>query len=141
MALFDQIFGTQVTNLSNALGRTSQRHSLLTKNLANVNTPGYKRQDVDFGIELQRADDRMSVRLSNLTGLSGRQLAMAVRQNRSERLGEVQTDKSSVRVDGSSVDLESEVSAMAETELRYQALSDMTANYFSQMKSVIRGGN
>ena len=38
------------------------------------------------------------------------------------------------------VDLEKEVMSLAETELRYQALTDMTSGYFSGMKNVIREG-
>ena len=52
----------------------------------------------------------------------------------------IQTDQNNVRTDGSSVDLEKEVTKIAETELRYQALTDMTAQYFSGLKNVIKEG-
>jgi flagellar basal body rod protein FlgB len=41
---------------------------------------------------------------------------------------------------GNNVNLESEVMHMAETELRYQTLTDITATYFSGLKNVIREG-
>lgn len=119
--MLDNIFGNHIDNLQNALGRASQRHSLLTNNLANVNTPGYQRRDIDFNITLQQEldkDDLQPIGPSALANKSG----------------------GAVRVDGNGVDLEQEVMSIAQTEMRYQALTDMTANYFSGLKNVIREG-
>ena len=41
--------------LSRALDLTSQRQSLVSQNVANIDTPGYKARDIDFRQELQRA--------------------------------------------------------------------------------------
>lgn len=125
--MLEKLFGSHSANLAAAMTQTTRRHSLLTDNLSNVNTPGYKRSDIDFGIELERAISNDSSRLSK-----GPRFTSAAFDER--------RDLSEVRVDGSSVDLEKEVVAMAETELRYQALTDMTARYFSGLKNVIREG-
>ncbi len=116
MPILDNLFGPQVNNLQNALGRASQRHALLTNNLANVNTPGYQRRDIDFNITLQEEMDRPD-QSSGGTSAGG-----------------------AMRLDGNGVDLEKEVMSLTETELRYQALTDMTGNYFSGLKNVIREG-
>lgn len=118
MQILDNLFGSNLDNLSKAMDRTTLRHSLLTGNLANVNTPGYKRKDVDFGITLQDAQN-------------------ALNQNQDPP---ITTDQTSNRLDGNSVDLEKEVMSISETELRYQALTDMTARYFSNLKNVIKEG-
>jgi flagellar basal-body rod protein FlgB len=114
--ILDNLFGPHIDNVSKALSLASQRHSVLTANLANVNTPGYKRRDVDFNLSLSDA--------------MGRQDSFARRR----------TSAASVRIDGNSVDLEKEVMAIAQTEIRYQALSDLAASYFSGIKNVIREG-
>ena len=49
-------------------------------------------------------------------------------------------DEGSVRVDGSSVDAEQEAMGVAQTELRFSTISDMTASYFSGLKNAIREG-
>ena len=116
MPLLDNVFGPHLNNLQNALGRASQRHSLLTNNLANVNTPGYQRKDMDFNITLQQ-----EIGKSELHPI-GNQASGAI------------------RLDGNGVDLEKEVMSIAETELRYQALTDATAGYFAGLKNVIREG-
>lgn len=119
----DNLFGPQADYLSLAMGRASKRQALLAANLANVNTPGYKRRDLDFNITLEGAMKRVS----------------KLEQWREERqIGRGQAG--SLRLDGNNVDLEKEVMSIAETELRYQALSDLTARYFSGLKSVIREG-
>jgi flagellar basal-body rod protein FlgB len=100
----------------------TQRHSTLTANLANVNTPGYKRKDVDFNLTLEEAigESKGAGRFnSNHSPIS---------------------NENNIRLDGNNVDLEKEVMALAETELRYQALTDLTAGYFAGMKNVIREG-
>jgi flagellar basal-body rod protein FlgB len=119
----DNLFGPHINNVSRAMGRATERHALLSANLANVNTPGYKRRDLDFNITLSDAMKRTS----------------RFEQWREERqLARGQSG--SLRTDGNNVDLEKEVMSIAETELRYQALSDMAAQYFSGLKNVIREG-
>lgn len=120
--LLNKLFGTHTANLGESLDRTTLRQKLLASNLANIDTPGYKRRDVDFGIELQRADD-------------------VLRPERSLRdRPPIRTENGSIRTDGNSVDLEREVYGIAETELRYQLLSDMTSKYFRGLRNVIREG-
>ncbi|MFI5385569.1 MAG: flagellar basal body rod protein FlgB [Fimbriimonadales bacterium] len=116
MPILDNLFGPRLDNMQNALGRATQRHALLTNNLANVNTPGYLRKDIDFNITLKEEMDK--------TGFNppGGQTGGAL------------------RLDGNGVDLEKEVLSIAETELRYEALTDMTTDYFSGLKNVIREG-
>jgi len=41
--------------LEKALDVTSQRHKLVVANMANIDTPGYHTQDLDFRSELRRA--------------------------------------------------------------------------------------
>lgn len=128
MSMLDQLFGAQPANLERALDRTSFRHQLLTKNLANVNTPGYKRQDVDFAITLDQEMDRF------------RPAAIGGNGAKSQSEGAPLADGQDVRLDGSSVDLEREVVEISDTELRYQMLTDMTSRYFAGLKNVIREG-
>jgi flagellar basal-body rod protein FlgB len=109
----DNLFGPQSKNLERALDRSTQRHALLVGNLANVNTPGYKRRDLDFNIVLEQERGKM---------------------------GGVEVDRGSIRIDGNSVDLEQEVMQISQTELRYQTLTEMTSRYFSGLRNVIREG-
>lgn len=124
MQILDKLFGPQLTNLQRSLGRTTERHGLITANLANLNTPGYKRKDVDFGIVLSEEQERVS----------------RLPKPRYGRMGSASEAGTSLRLDGNNVDLEREAQALAETELRYQALTEMASRYFAGLKTVIKEG-
>ena len=124
LALLNQLFESRATDLQNALGRTTQRQALLTANIANVNVPGYKRQDIDFHSALQ----------TEMGGLTNSQLAQKDQQ------AQAASDATSIRSDGNNVDLEREITGIADTDLRYEALTTVTSDYFAGLKGVIREG-
>jgi flagellar basal-body rod protein FlgB len=99
MSLFD----TTQLSLEAALRGASLRQTLLTSNLANVNTPGYQRRDVDFHAQLQAAQ---------ADGATPDQVSFSPR---------VEADRV-VRPDGSGVDADQEAAALATNALDYQAL-------------------
>jgi flagellar basal-body rod protein FlgB len=99
MSLFD----TTQLSLEAALRGSSLRQTLLTDNLANVNTPGYQRKDVDFHAALQsamQADASLETLSFNPTVESAR----------------------TVRADGSGIDADQESAELAKNALEYQAL-------------------
>ena len=100
-----ELFDTTQTGLERALAGSSLRQQAIAQNIANVNTPGYRRQDVDFASALSSAwdDGKSAVESVNPT---------------------MQTDATSVvRADGSSVDIDVEAGAQAKNGLTYQTLS------------------
>lgn len=123
MSYLDNLFGPTADRLNRSLNRTAERQSLLMNNLSNVNTPGYKRQDLDFNIMLEESMDNFDEVVAN------------------RRIGAMRGDKSSLRVDGNNVDMEFEVMSIANTETRYNTLTELTSRYFSGLKSVIREGH
>lgn len=104
MSLFD----TTQLSLEAALRGASLRQTLLTSNMANVNTPGYQRKDVDFHAQLQAAQ------------------ADGVPTERISFSPTVEADRV-VRADGSGVDADQEAAALAENALEYQALVQVAA--------------
>jgi flagellar basal-body rod protein FlgB len=99
MSLIDS---TQVA-LETALRGSSMRQELLTNNLANINTPGYQRQDLDFHAALQSAQ--------------------AAGTDPSDITFRPSTDPSRiVRADGSGLDADQESATIAKNTLEYQAL-------------------
>ena len=122
MELFDVTFQT----LDLALGAAGKRQEVLANNLANVNTPGYKRLDVDFDGMLAKAVDAAK------TG--DRSALDALRPG-------VQTDSAvAVRADGNSVDVDQEMAFLAENNIRYNALVQLTQKKLETLKYVISDG-
>jgi flagellar basal-body rod protein FlgB len=100
MTLFDT---TQIA-LERAVSGSSMRHSVLAGNIANANTPGYLRRDVDFHSTLRQAlaDDGADLRSVQFSA---------------------QTDGSAVmQADGNGVDIDVESANLAKNGLEYQSL-------------------
>ena len=104
-ALTLPLFDITHVALERAMAGASMRQKTLTENLANANTPGYQRKDVDFHSALQSA----------LVGGSN-----AVKQT---SFSAMQTGEGAVRADGGTVDVDKESAELAENGLEYQALS------------------
>jgi flagellar basal-body rod protein FlgB len=100
MTLFDS---TQLS-LEAAMRGSSLRQTLLTNNLANVNTPGYQRRDVDFHATLRAAEAAGGTDLSSLA------------------FSPTVATGSVMRPDGSGVDPDQESASLAENSLEYEAL-------------------
>src|SRR5690242_17475940 len=118
--MLDRIFGGDAfVAQTRALDASSLRQELIANNLANVNTPGFKRQDVAFEAKLSRALSQ-----SRLRGPGASSPVEGVRP-------EIVTQSTtSQRADGNNVDMESENVNAAINTLRYEALSQMVGGYF-----------
>ncbi len=122
MELFDVTF----QSLDLALGAAGKRQEVLANNLANVNTPGYKRLDVEFDGVLAKAID--SARAGERSALD------------SLRPGISTDDAVAVRADGNSVDVDQEMAFLAENNIRYNALIQLSQSKLSTLKYVISDG-
>lgn len=114
----DLIDTTQLA-LHRAIAGTSLRQTTLANNLANANTPGYQRQDVDFHSALKSA----------ISG--GKQAVSNVRPT-------AQADPTApLRYDGSSVDVDKENAAMAENGLEHEALVSVSKARIEILKTAM----
>ena len=108
------------------------RNEVLTNNIANVDTPGYKRQDVEFETYLNSALEQPERPYSTLT--------QRVRHaNLDDVHTRVYTDHSgySYRLDGNNDDIETEQVELASNQLVYNALIDSMNNEFNRIKTAI----
>jgi flagellar basal-body rod protein FlgB len=120
--------------LHRALDAESLRFQVRAHNLANVNTPAYKRQDVEFeaylAAELDQRDTN-GLRRTHARHLSGE-------GNGSGAAPRIVTDRhTTMRVDGSNVDIEQEMVALTETAVRYQVLAEQLTRKLRQLRTVI----
>jgi flagellar basal-body rod protein FlgB len=92
------LFDTTQLALQGVIAGTAQRHDALAANLANANTPGYQRVDVDFHSALQSALAEGTKAPSALESMG-----FAARPDLSA--GAVQADGSTVDADRESADL------------------------------------
>lgn len=117
--------------LDKAADASWTRESLITNNIANVNTPDYKRRDLNFE----------SVLNEQLGSCKHESLDAKMRTVDLGQLNPmVYTDHSSLsyRLDGNNVDIDTEEAELASEQIKYQALTTSISKEFSRMKSVIK---
>jgi flagellar basal-body rod protein FlgB len=120
VGLFDV---TQIA-LERALSGAAQRQQILANNLANADTPGFKRTDLDFHS----------------------QLATALASNgSSDELASqpfaTQTDtSSSMQADGNNVDVDTEMSKLSQNSLDYQSLVSIANARLKMLSTAIGMG-
>jgi flagellar basal-body rod protein FlgB len=132
--LFDNINFEIIPNTMDAL---SLRQNVISQNIANYETPGYKRKYVDFENELQKALSEDS--------------ALTLKVNRDQHinntlsLGKIQPniqidDSKSLRDDGNNVDPDVELVRMTQNTLKYNTLSRLMTYAIQRYETAIRGG-
>lgn len=104
------------------------RNTILSNNIANVDTPNYKRQDVQFEtylIEQMAGGDSMD---NYVDGIDLSTLEATI-----------YTDNSSLsyRLDGNNVDIDTENSELAKNQIKYSVMTDAISQEFSRLATAI----
>lgn len=117
--------------LGTSLDAASTRNDIINNNIANVNTPNYKRKDIRFETELKHAfarsdKDTVDARVKNL--------------DLEALTPEVYTDYAelSYRYDGNNVDINNENAILAKNQIKYNGLMDLLNKDFAGLKSVMK---
>ena len=128
MNLFD---GT-IKNLEHGLQYSSLKNDTIAQNLANVDTPNYKAQTVQFSdflddarssFESTRTDER---HLPFSSGSST--FPISARQN------------VTYNHNGNSVDMDKEMSELAKNQIHYEAMIDRVNGKFDSISTALQGG-
>ena len=130
--LFSPIFDL----MEKGLNGLALRQQLLSNNLANVNTPGFKRSDLDFDTYLKRALQQ------------GQELSLKVTDSRHIRGSSspkndfaIFTDyHTSARQDGNNVNMDTEMVRLAENSLKFNAIAQQLNRKFAILKHIIIEG-
>ena len=126
------MIGSDAYNYINVLDKAADaswvRNEVIANNIANVDTPGFKRKDVVFESYLQQSlsgkgsfDEK--VRDINLSGIKP----------------SVYTDYAqlSYRYDDNNVDISTEAANLAENQIRYYTLLESMSQEFSRIKTAL----
>lgn len=120
-----------VNVLQKAADASALRNEVLSNNIANIDTPGYKRQDVDFETQLRRA-----LRNTKFKSIDARVGDI----NTTELEPAVYTDSPgfSYRLDGNNVDIDTETAKLAENQIKYNGIMAGVNQEFSNLKLVMK---
>ena len=140
--MFNRIFDSAPGNLlENALKGSSLRHKVISNNIANINTPGYKRMEVSFESELAAAaaaDANRGSSYAAMTRTHPKHLLPSTEQIAPNHIRTV--DDTSLRTDGNNVDVDAEMAAMTKNQIYYSAIAQRISGYYTKIKSAIKGG-
>lgn len=123
---------------SKAIDLRAYRQQVLASNVANADTPNYKARDFDF-------QSAMKVALSNRPDAGG--VAMAVTSSRhipgsgdvAGRPTLAYRKEVQSAVDGNTVDMDVERSAMAENAMQYEILTTLISDRIRGMRTALSG--
>lgn len=110
--------------MNKAIESSWKRQELLSTNIANKDTPGYKRKDINFEkvltAEFEKTGNMHEVNINKL-------------------YGEIMSPYSDFqqRLDGSNVDIDWEMAEVAKNKIKYDALVTQTSRQLQRIKSVI----
>jgi flagellar basal-body rod protein FlgB len=122
--------------LHKALDGTWLRNKAINHNISNVNTPNYKRVDVNFQDKLKKA---MKKEESKLVKTHDKHLPVS--KEIKDFNPSIEVDKSySYRFDNNNVNIDTESAELAKNTIMYNALIDQTAREFNRIKNVIIEG-
>jgi len=121
--------------LEQALNSASFRHKVISNNIANINTPGFKKSEVPFEQQLENVLEATDQKLSRT-----HERHLSVR-NKNELAPTARTLANySLRTDGNNVDIDIEMAELAKNNIYYDAVAQQLSRYFSNIKSAINGG-
>lgn len=103
------------SNLQRYLDLLSARQKLVTSNIANADTPGYKTQDIDFQFEF-----------------------MSLVQGQQPQT--IQPEGLAQKPDGNNVSMDREARMLAENAMRFNVASTLVRSQFKQIRDAIEEG-
>ena len=129
MLLDKLLFSDQTsTLLKKGLNLSADRQVLVSANISNLDTPGYKAGDIDFSKEMQKAMGAGDNLKMNTT--SHKHIGPAG----SNGDADVVEEPDAARANGNNVNMDKEMSKLAENQIMYNAV----AQIFSKRSSSIR---
>ena len=131
------IFGkTKIPVLHKSLDAYSKRQKSIADNIANINTPGFRRSEVLFEQELKRTLRKR--------GIKGRRVHVkhipVGRMDLEELRPKYNIPKDHSAKSGvNNVDIDKEMVRLAKNQINYQASSQLMTRQFNTLRSAIRG--
>lgn len=126
--------GPVLSVLQKGLDASSTRQKVLSNNVANIDTPEFKRSDVDFqvvlGAALGEKGAALPLKLTSPKHIPGLE--------EGDGSGIVTDNTTSLRNDGNNVDVDREMSYVAENGLYYNSLTRTISSQLGLLRMVVK---
>ncbi len=132
-----------MTVLRKALDASTMNHEVIANNLANIDTPGFKRSEVVFHDKLQAALRAVAGSADSLQGVRTDPAHIPI--NEPPTLDGVKPNavvraETSLRPDGNNVDIDAEMTKLSQNTVFYQALTQLVSMKMAQLRTAISEG-
>ena len=127
-----KIFDKTIDVLQRSMDLSAKRHALISSNVANSETPGYRSRELDFGGELTR----MIQSQSEIVKTNPMHMDLAESDSQAHT---VYDQVGAVGADGNNVDMDIEVGKMSENMRRYDSAANYIGLKLRMLKEAARG--
>lgn len=123
--------------ITGALDGSVKRGELISNNIANIGTPNYKRQDINFKSMLAEKIDSENSKKLSIETTNEKHIPF-----RRDYTSQITTSKNnrSFRNDQNNVDIDHEMAEMAKNSIYYNVMTRRAAGHFSTLNQVINQG-
>ena len=128
------LFSNTITSLEKAVSQSTAKQRIISNNIANVDTPNYKAQEVQFNTALTNEMRKLEAYKTN-----SRHLEFGGSNSTGYRV--ITKNNTSYNHNGNNVDIDQEMTEMAKNQIQYNALIERLSGKFNSLKTVIKGGN
>lgn len=129
------MINSNVYNYINVLDKAADaswiRNEVLSNNIANVDTPNFKRQDVAF-------EQYLMAQIGGATSANLNKVVANVDLDSIRSTTYTDPNMLSYRLDGNNVDIDTENVELASNQLKYQALIKSISNEFGMIESAMK---
>ena len=136
----DITYGQTVDMLKNALSGASETHSVLANNIANVNTPSFKRSDVSFKEALAASvpeppdPNELQLVITNDKFITTDPAAKVIPFKTTSSVD----DSQQLRLDGSNVDIDQEMAKLSLNAAYRQTMGQMLGTQYTRIREAIQ---
>ena len=140
--MIDGVFSSEIYQiLEKSLNAASWQHKLISNNIANINTPGYKTSEVVFKSKLKQILDAGEKTYLPLKLTHPNHIPVVPNFSIDKINPEIVTHtETSLRNDGNNVDIDREMAKLAENTTYYSSLAQLMTLKLGMLKNVISDG-
>jgi flagellar basal-body rod protein FlgB len=127
--------GSNVQLLEKFIDYCSLKNKTISKNISNIGTENYKRQDVSF-------DELLSLNVNNqLKTDNPKHISIAPIGESDFGIDEINDTKTEGTSEVNNVNLEKEMSELAKNTMDFRFAAKRLGNYFKEIQGAIKGGS
>jgi flagellar basal-body rod protein FlgB len=115
-----------IKTLERIINFTTKRHGVLSSNIANVDTPGYKTKDLDFDYLINK--DSFGLKVTNERHIS---------PNEKDRVKDIKLNTLPSWGDSNNVELDMEIAKMTENAMMFMGSATMLSIKFRMYKEAL----